>query len=144
MSASAYTPEPARRPRTKLAYGLWILQGLLAVLFLFAGISKFTLPPSAFAQVPLPLWFLKFVGVCEALGGIGLILPALLRIRTGLTPLAAALLVVIMIGAIVITVMTMGVAPALLPLVVGVLLGFVAYGRWRLLPIAAKPPAPRS
>jgi uncharacterized membrane protein len=129
----------------RLTYTLWILQGLLAALFLFAGITKLVLPPSAFAQVPMPIWFIRFIGVCETLGGIGLILPALLRIRTGLTPLAAALLVVIMIGATVTTVMTMGLAPALLPLVVGVLLGFVAYGRWKLLPIEqAKPPAPRS
>ena len=69
------------------------------------------------------------------LGAIGLILPGLLRIRPGLTPLAAAGLVLIMIGATVITLATMGPATALIPLVVGLLAAFVAYGRWRLAPL---------
>jgi len=68
------------------------------------------------------------------LGAIGLILPGLLGIRPGLTPLAAAGLVLIMIGATVLTLASGGVAPALIPLVVGLLSAFVAYGRWRLAP----------
>jgi hypothetical protein len=75
--------------------------------------------------------FLRFVGICEVLGAIGLILPALLRIQPGLTPLAAAGLVSIMIGATVVTLMTGGVGMALMPFVVGLLLVFVAYSRWR-------------
>jgi len=71
----------------------------------------------------------RFIGVCEVLGAIGLILPGLLRIRRGLTPLAAACLVIIMIGATVITLKTMGAALALIPLVVGLLLVFVACRR---------------
>ena len=55
------------------------------------------------------------------LGAIGLILPGLLRLRPGLTPLAAAGLVIIMIGATVLTRASGGVAPALIPLVVGLL-----------------------
>jgi hypothetical protein len=86
-------------------------------------------------QIPLPGLFLRFIAVCEVLGAIGLILPGLLRIRPGLTALAAAGLVVIMIGATVLTLATAGVAMALFPLVVGLLCAFVAYGRWRLAPI---------
>ena len=82
--------------------------------------------------IPLPGLFLRFLGVVEVLGAIGLILPGLLRIRPGLTPLAAAGLVIIMIGATVITVLGGDVALALIPLIVGLLAGFVAYGRWRL------------
>ena len=111
---------------------LWIVQGLLAALFLFAGGAKLVLPPEAMAgPIPLPTPFLRFLGVAEVLGAIGLILPGLLRIRTGLTPLAAAGLVIIMIGATVITAMGGAVAPALFPLAVGLLLAFVAHGRWR-------------
>jgi hypothetical protein len=73
--------------------------------------------------------------VAEVLGAIGLILPGLVRIRPGLTPLAAAGLMIIMIGATVITLAGGDVAPALIPLVVGLLLAFVAYGRWRLAPL---------
>ena len=83
----------------------------------------------------LPGLFLRLLGVAEVLGAIGLILPGLLHIRPGLTPLAAAGLVLIMIGAMAITLATMGPTPALIPLVVRLLAAFVAYGRWRLAPV---------
>ena len=75
-----------------------------------------------------------FHGVIEVLGAIGVILPWLLRIRAGLTPLAAAGLVIVMIGATVYTLAAGDVASALISLVVGALAAFVAYGRWRLTP----------
>ncbi len=117
---------------------LWIIQGLLALLFLFAGVVKLVIPAAELVkQAPmLSAAFLRFVGVCEVLGAIGLILPSLLRVQPGLTPLAAAGLVIIMIGAVVITLMTGGIATALIPFVVGLLLVFVAFGRWRLAPLA--------
>jgi hypothetical protein len=110
---------------------LWIAQVVLALLFLFAGGVKLVMPAAELAkQAPmLSVPFLRFVAVCEVLGAIGLILPVLLRIRPGLTALAALCLIVIMIGAVVVTVMTMGVAMAIMPFVVGLLLVFVAYGR---------------
>jgi uncharacterized membrane protein YphA (DoxX/SURF4 family) len=118
---------------------LWIVQVLLAALFVFGGGMKLVLPIEKMTdQVALPGLFLRFIGVCELLGGIGLILPSLLRIRPGLTPLAAAGLIVIMIGAVVISVMYMGVASALIPLLVGILAAFIAYGRSRLAPIPPK------
>ena len=118
---------------------LWIVQGLLAALFVFSGGMKLVLPIEKMTDpVALPGLFLRFIGVCELLGGIGLILPSLLRIRPGLTPLAAAGLIVIMIGAVVITVIYMGVASALIPLLVGILAAFIAYGRSRLAPIPPK------
>jgi hypothetical protein len=89
-------------------------------------------------QMPMPGLFLRFIALCEVLGAIGLILPGLLRIRPGLTPLAAAGLVIIMIGATVLTLLTGDIAMALIPLVVGILAAFVAYGRWRLAPLSAK------
>ena len=114
---------------------LWIVQGLLALLFLFAGGVKLVLPVEEMtSQMPLPGWFLRFIGVCEVLGAIGLTLPWLLRIRPGLTPLAAAGLVIIMIGATVLTLASGDIVMALIPLLVGILSAFVAYGRWRLAP----------
>ena len=113
---------------------LWVIQGLLAALFLFAGGFKLALPLAALAKVsPLPAAFLKFIGVCEVTGAVGLILPGLLRIRTGLTPLAAAGMVIIMIGATLVTVATQGAAPAALPFCVGILAATVALGRRRFL-----------
>ena len=118
-----------------MTYALWIAQGLLAIIFLFTGGMKLVLPIEELTkQMPLPGWFVRFIGVAEVLGGIGLILPGLLRIRPGLTPLAAAGLVIIMIGATAFTLATSDVAMALIPLVVGILAAFVAYGRWRLAP----------
>ncbi|HYR87770.1 MAG TPA: DoxX family protein [Terriglobia bacterium] len=115
---------------------LWIFQGLLALLFLFAGGVKLILPIEEMTQqIPLPGLFLRFIGVCEVLGALGLILPGLLRIRPWLTSLAAAGLVIIMIGAIVVNLVTGQGVLALIPLVVGILLAFIAYGRWRLTPI---------
>ncbi len=116
-------------------YALWIVQGLLALLFLFAGGVKLVLPLETLAaQMPVPGPFVRFIGVAEVLGAMGLILPGLVRIRPGLTPLAAAGLVIIMIGATVLTLVSGGGAQALIPLAVGLLAAFVAYGRWRVAP----------
>jgi uncharacterized membrane protein YphA (DoxX/SURF4 family) len=114
---------------------LWIIQALLAALFLFAGGMKLIMPIEEMTkQIPMPGRFLRFIAVCEVLGAIGLILPSLLRIWPALTPLAAAGLVIIMIGATVTTLMTGDIATALMPLATGILAAFVAYGRWRLTP----------
>jgi uncharacterized membrane protein YphA (DoxX/SURF4 family) len=118
---------------------LWIVQVLLAALFLFAGGMKLVMPIEEMTkQVPLPGAFLRFIAVAEILGALGLILPGLLRIRPGLTPLAAAGLVVIMIGATAVSLAALGAAMAVMPLVVGLLAAFVAYGRWRLAPLSAR------
>jgi hypothetical protein len=113
---------------------LWIIQGLLALLFLFAGGAKLVLPVDALTKDTPMLSgaFLRFVGVCEVLGAIGLILPGLLLIRPGLTPLAAAGLIVIMIGATAVTLMTGGGATAIFPFATGLVLALVVYGRWRM------------
>jgi uncharacterized membrane protein YphA (DoxX/SURF4 family) len=118
-----------------MTYALWIIQGLLALLFLWAGGMKLVLPIEAMTeQMPLPGLFLRFIGVAEVLGALGLILPGLLHRQPALTPLAAAGLVLIMIGATVLTLASGAVLMALFPLVVGLLAAFVAYGRWRLTP----------
>ena len=115
--------------RMKLSTALWTVQVLLAALFLFAGVTKLVMPIEELtAQSTLPGGFLRFIGAAEFLGAIGLILPGLLGIRRELTPLAAAGLVVIMVGATA-TVAAQAFAMATVPLAVGVLAGFVAYGR---------------
>jgi len=109
---------------------LWSIQAVLAALFLFAGGFKLALPLAALAKLsPLPAVFLKFIGACEVTGALGLILPGIFNIKRGLTPLAAAGLVIIMIGATTVTIATQGVAPAVFPFIVGLLSAAVAYGR---------------
>ena len=124
-------------------YVLWIVQGLLALIFLFTGGTKLILPIEVLTeQTPLPGLFVRFLGVAEVLGAIGLILPGLVRVWPVLTPLAGSGLVIIMIGATVLTlvgVVPVGAAMALIPLVVGLLSAFVAYGRWRLVPLGRRP-----
>lgn len=116
---------------------LWTIQGGLSLLFLFAGSINLMLPITvlqAMMAVPLPGWFIRFIGVIEVAGSLGLILPGLTRIKPFLTPLAACGLAFEMIGATTVTVIGLGVAPALMPLIVGLLAVFVAYGRrqrWR-------------
>jgi hypothetical protein len=98
---------------------------------LFAGISKLILPIEAMAgPVALPGWFLRFIGVAETLGALGLVLPGLFRIQEGLTPLAATGLVIIMVGATVITGIGGPILMAAVPLTIGLLAASIAYGRW--------------
>jgi hypothetical protein len=111
-------------------YTLWTIQVILALLYLFAGGLKLILPVAELTKgMTLPGWFVRFIGAAEVLGAAGLILPGLLRIRQGLTPLAAAGLVVIMIGATVLMFATAGAGAASMPLVVGLLAGLVAWKR---------------
>jgi len=123
---------------------LWIIQVLLAAIFLFAGGVKLAMPVEDMAkQIGYSAAFLRFIGVAEVLGGLGMILPGLLRIRTGLTPLAAAGLVIIMIGAVAVTIPLQGVVMSLVPFVVGILAAFVAYGRWKLAPLSGRTSSPQ-
>src|ERR687886_675511 len=100
---------------------LWVVQVVLAGLFLFAGGMKLVMPIEVLtAQLPLPEVFVRFIGVCEVAGALGLILPGLLRIRTDLTPLAARGLVLLMIGATMFTPPDQ-LAMAVVPVTVGLL-----------------------
>lgn len=110
---------------------LWIVQILLALLFAFAGVSKFLMPAEEMVKnTPpfIPVWFIYFIGVAEFLGAIGLVVPWLTGIKPGLTSVAAWCLFIIMIGAVVITVIGQP-AMAAVPAVVGILCAFVGYGR---------------
>jgi putative oxidoreductase len=120
-----------------MSKALWVVQVLLAVVFLVVGASKLVMPAEALtAQFPFPAEFIRFIGICEVLGSFGLVLPGLFRIRTGLTSLAAAGLVIIMIGATATTLAVGAGAGALVPLVLGLLAAVVAYGRTQRAPLS--------
>ena len=128
-------PVATDRSGRKLNVLLWVLQILLAMLFTFSGVMKFIMPVEEMTkQISLPGWFLHFIGVAEILGAIGLVLPGVLRIRAGLTQLAAVGLVVIMIGATAVNLKAGQRGAALTTVVVGLLLVFVAYSRRRTAP----------
>jgi uncharacterized membrane protein YphA (DoxX/SURF4 family) len=120
---------------------LWILQVLLALLFIFAGVMKFVMPVEEMnrqAPVVLPGLFLHFIGLCEILGGLGLVLPSLLRIQPRLTPLAAVGLAIITAGATVITLTGPMKTAAAYPFIICLLCISVIYGRWCVRPISAR------
>ena len=118
---------------------LWIIQILLSLFLLFAGGSKLVMSAESMAKnappnmIELPGLFMKFIGVCEVLGALGLVLPGLTKIKRVLTPLAALGLLIIMIGAVVVSAMGPGFSFGVPALVTGLLCAFVARGRrdWR-------------
>jgi DoxX-like family len=108
---------------------LWTIQALLALVFLFAGGMKLAMPLEMFTPyLPLPGVFIRFIGACELLGALGLVLPGLLKTRPELTPLAAKGLVLVMLGATMFTPPDQ-LATGLLPVTLGLLAAFVAYSR---------------
>jgi DoxX-like protein len=123
--------ENSRWTKSSTNYLLWTIQMLLALLFLFAGGIKLVLPIEAMTkEILLPGWFLRFIGVAEMMGALGLVLPWFFRIKRILTPVAASGLVIIMIGATIITIASGSIGAAVTPFVVGMLLSLIAYGRW--------------
>jgi uncharacterized membrane protein YphA (DoxX/SURF4 family) len=136
-SATGEIVASGRAKRINVA--IWTVQVLLACLFLFAGCAKLVMPITEMTkQFPLPGLFLRFLGVAEIAGALGLIFPSLLHIRPQLTPIAAGCLVIIMSGATAITMAGGKIAPALMPFAIGVLAGIVAYTRTRVVPIREK------
>lgn len=114
---------------------LWAFQGLLAGLFVFAGAFKLFGPMEQMTQqMSLPLPLLRFVGAAEILGALGLILPRAVPSKSWLIPLAAAGLVLVMIGATVLSAMAGGWKMALFPAGTGLLAAFVSWGRWKVAP----------
>ena len=130
------------RPSKGLHIALWVAQVLLLLAFLFFGGMKLVTPAEQLLKYDpnqsIPLT--RFIGVCEVLGALGMILPAATRIRPGLTPLAALGLFTIMVLAAGVHVMKGDIATAF-PIVggLGALAAFVAWGRGKKAPIAPRP-----
>ncbi|MDB4915025.1 MAG: putative integral rane protein, partial [Gemmatimonadetes bacterium] len=109
---------------------LWTLQVLLAALFLFAGMMKLILPLTSLeGPIALPGLFVRFIGVVEVLGALGLVLPGFFRVHPQLTALAACGLVGVMTGATVLSAMGMGLLTAIFPFAVGLAALYIVYGR---------------
>jgi hypothetical protein len=125
--------------------GLWVVQWFLALfLGLASAVPKLFIPPELLPPMPIPLpqAFIVFIGVAELLGALGLVLPGLTGIRPGLTPLAAAGLLLITIGATAYQLAAGEPGNAVFAVVIGLLCAFVAVGRWQLLPHRARSARP--
>jgi hypothetical protein len=122
---------------------LWILQVLLAVAFIAHGVL-FLAPPAEIAaqmNASMPRWFQLFLGVAEILAGIGLTLPGLTRILPWLVTWAAAGIMVVMVSATIFHLVRGEVSSAAVTLVLLAMASFVAYMRYRVLPIGIRPAA---
>ena len=138
MNTTATLPTPAKGWNI----ALWIVQILLAGMFIMAGFMKTTTPIAELsAQMA---WtgempgLVRFIGISEILGGLGLILPSLLRIRPSLTVLAALGLVTIMVLAAIFHISRGETSAIGMNFLLAGLAGFVAWGRSRKAPILPK------
>lgn len=116
---------------------LWILQVLLAAAFAAHGVLFLAPPPELLVEMNkmLPTWFRLFLGVAEVAAAIGLILPGLTRIMPRLVALAAAGIMVVMIGATIVHAMRAEYSSAVTTAILLVIATFVAYMRWQVKPI---------
>ena len=119
---------------------LWILQALLALVFLAHGWLFLSPPPEIAEQMnaSLPRWFQLFLGVAEVLAGIGLTLPGLTRIYPWLVVWAAGGIMLVLFSATVFHVVRNEISSAGITLVLFALATVVAYMRHRVVPIAAR------
>ncbi|UBV44759.1 DoxX family protein (plasmid) [Deinococcus taeanensis] len=131
------------RPSPALHITLWVLQALLGALFLAAGLMKLAAPIAQLATslpwvTDVPAALVRFVGLAEVAGALGLLLPSLTRVRPNLTPLAALGLVAVMVLAIPFH-LSRGEGMMLpMNLLLAALAGVIAWGRSRQAPIQAR------
>jgi putative oxidoreductase len=136
------TNQPSQSGRG-IRIALWTAQVVLAVLFTMTGAMKVFLSPAEIVKAlpdfaTMPLGLVRFIGIAELAGAIGLILPAVTRIAPSLTPLAASGLTVVMILAALFHISRGELAPLGLVIPLGVLATFVAWGRYTRAPIAPR------
>lgn len=127
---------------------LWIAQGVLAAMFLMAGLLKTLTPIEALSKI-VPLagempGLVRFIGISEVTGALGLILPAALRIKPQLTTIAAEALAVVMILGTIYHISRGEYAAIGTTIVLGILAAFIAFGRSNKAPIAARPARPHA
>lgn len=119
---------------------LWILQALLALVFLAHGGLFLAPPPDIAVQMDamLPRWFQVFLGAAEVAAAVGLTLPGLTRIQPWLISAAAVGVGVVMVGATILHVWRSEFSSSVVTFVLLLMAAFVGYGRWRRLPIAPR------
>jgi len=115
---------------------LWVLQFLLAAVFLAHGLF-FLAPPASMLELlkPIPTAFRLFLGVAEVLAAVGLTLPGITRIQPMLVSCAAAGIMIVMIGATVFHLSRGEVSSAITTSILLVMATSVAYMRWKVKPI---------
>ena len=131
------------RPSKALHLGLWVVQGLLGAMFLAVGAMKATQPIAVLVDTlgwpaAVPAALVRVIGVAELLGALGLILPAATRVKPMLTPLAGVGLAMVMLLATIFHISHGELGTLPIPLVLGGLTAFGAWGRAAKAPIAPR------
>jgi putative oxidoreductase len=139
--SSTTASSPATSPAWNI--GLWIFQVLLAFMMLGAGAMKAIQPLEGLAEAmpwvgQVPWWVTRLSGVSEVIGAVGLIVPAATRILPVLTPIASALLALVMVLAVVMHGALGEFGAIVPPLVLAAIFSFVAWGRFLKAPIASR------
>ena len=122
---------------------LWIAQLLLGIMFLFGGITNTFQPIEKIATTmnwvnEVPHWLVRFIGIAQILGGIGLILPSILRIKPQLTVWAAMGLFLQLICAVIFHISVNEENMIGIPLLFAAISFFIAWGRWKKVPITSR------
>ena len=122
---------------------LWIAQIVIAGMFIMAGFMKSTSPIEQLStSLPwtkdVPVWLVRFIGISEFFGALGLILPSLLKIKPVLTPLAALGIIAIMVMAAFFHITRTEFSGIALSLSLGLVAAFIGWGRWKKIPIQVK------
>ena len=127
-------------PTKRLNVVLWVFQALLALVFLAHGWMMLAPPAEIVDQMNAAMsrGLQVFIGVSEVLAAVGLTLPGIARIATGLVPAAAGGLVIIMVLATGFHIVRAEISSAVITAVLLALAGFVTYARWKVLPIPSR------
>lgn len=119
-----------------LNIGLWVVQVLLFGMFLMTGFMKLSQPIAELSNMipwvaEVPSSMVRFIGISEVLGALGILLPALIRVKPSLTPLAGLGLAVIMLFALIFHIARGEFEAIGMNIVLGLIALFVAWGRGR-------------
>lgn len=122
---------------------LWAVQLLIAALFLLSGAMKLGYPINKLAALypwtgQVSAAFVRLMGVIDLAGGLGLLLPSLLRIKPALTVWAAIGIVILMVSAILFHVSRGEQSVTGFNVVVALLAALVAWGRYRKYPVTPR------
>ncbi|WP_017730155.1 DoxX family protein [Nafulsella turpanensis] len=136
------TTTPQNRSKV-LHISLWVAQVLLAAMFIMAGFPKVVQPIEQLSQMlpwasEAPVALIRFIGISEILGGLGLILPALLRIKPQLTAWAAIGLVAVMIFAAIFHASRGEFSAIGMNVILALVAAFIAWGWFKKIPILPK------
>jgi hypothetical protein len=143
MATVTLRPDFAPHPRKSLHLSLWVLQGLVAVVFAIFGVMMLLEPKDRLVEqlswaAAIPVTVLRFIGACELLGAVGLVAPGLAQKKTELTRVAGVGLTTLSLFACLFLLVRRDYDNLLLPFVLGCLSAFIVWGRSNAAPLPSQ------